>query len=94
MKNQKSVHGDMTNFIYTEMNIYIKTAAFAILSFINTLTLSSQNPVANRVRAAAESLPDGCEIVAKYTDNRYHCLFYTMHNRLYKYDVLTNKIQM
>lgn len=46
------------------MNIYIKTAAFATLSFINTLTLSAQNPVANRVRAAAESLPDGCEIVA------------------------------
>ena len=91
MKNKKNVHGDMTNFIYTEMNIYIKTAAFAILSFINTLTLSAQNPVANRVRAAAESLPDGCETVAKYTDNRYHCLFYTMHNRLYKYDVLTNK---
>ena len=54
MKNKKNVHGDMTNFIYTEMNIYIKTAAFAILSFINTLTLSPQNPVANRVRAAAE----------------------------------------
>lgn len=81
----------MTNCIYTEMNRNIKIAVFAILALANISALSAQNPVANRVKAAAENLPDGCEIVAKYTDSRYHCLFYTMHNRLYKYDVMTNK---
>jgi len=55
------------------------------------LSAKAQTPVANRVRAMAARLPEGCKVVAKYTDDKRHCLYYTAHNRLYRYDVLTNK---
>lgn len=73
------------------MNHYIKIMSLIIGALMQIYTISAQTPVANRVRAAAENLPEGCNVVAKYTDNKYHCLFYTMHNRLYKYDVITNR---
>ena len=73
------------------MNHYIKIMSIIIGALMQICTISAQTPVANRVKAAAENLPEGCKVVAKYTDNKYHCLFYTMHNRLYKYDVITNR---
>lgn len=51
----------------------------------------AQTIVANRVKAAAAALPDGCRTVAKYTDNQRHCLYYTSNERMYKYDVLTDR---
>ena len=39
----------------------------------------------------AEHLPKTASVIAKYTDNRRHCLYYSMHNRIFRYDVLSNK---
>lgn len=52
--------------------------------------LLAQTPVANRVAAAVASLPQGARDVARYTDNRRHCLYYTFQERLYKIDVFSN----
>lgn len=73
------------------MRCNLKIISLLICGLIYTNNIYAQNPVANRVKAAAENLPEGCAVVAKYTDSKYHCLFYTMHNRLYKYDVMTNR---
>ena len=54
-------------------------------------TLNAQTPVANRVRAMAGRLPQQAAVVAKYTDVKRHCLYYTLRNRLYVYDVLANR---
>jgi len=74
---------------------FICTQACAISIFFAALLLLSapataQTIVANRVKAAAASLPKGSRIVAKYTDNKRHSLYYIANDRLYKYDVLTN----
>lgn len=53
--------------------------------------LSAQTPVANRVHAAAKSLSRKAGVVAKYTDNRRHCLYFTENNRLFCFDVLKNR---
>lgn len=66
--------------------------ALAILSMLTFAIYSgAQTPIANRVKAMADNLPKECRVVAKYTDDKRHCLYYSMNNRLYKYDVLTNK---
>lgn len=54
-------------------------------------TTFAQTPVANRVKAAAKSLGKNTQVVAKYTDDKRHALYYTYNNRLYKYDVITNQ---
>lgn len=64
---------------------------FFVASFMLPAPVKAQTVVANRVKAAASSLPNDCRIVAKYTDNQRHCLYYIANDRLYKYDVLTNK---
>ncbi len=51
----------------------------------------AQTPIANRVKAVVKNLPAQAQVVAKYTDNQRHCLYYTLRNRLYRYDVKTNK---
>lgn len=51
----------------------------------------AQTPIAHRVKATIDYLPKDIGIVAKYTDNTRHCLFYTYNQRLYIYDVLTDK---
>lgn len=67
-----------------------KAMAAALLLWL-AMAAQAQTPVANRVKAMAKQLPYGCEVVAKYTDNERHCLYYTQHERLYRYNVLTNK---
>jgi len=62
-----------------------------ILTIFLSMTAAAQTPVANRVKAMEKTLQKGAESVAKYTDNKRHCLYYTFHNRLYRYDVMTNK---
>lgn len=54
-------------------------------------TAKAQTPVANRVKAVVSQLPEQASVVAKYTDVRRHCLYYTLRNRLYLYDVIKNK---
>lgn len=56
-----------------------------------TLQLQAQTPIANRVHAAARHLEPGCRVVAKYTDNQRHSLYYASTNRLFCYDVWTDK---
>lgn len=51
----------------------------------------SQTPVANRVRAVAKSLRKPAVVVAKYTDNRRHCLYFRDLYRLFRYDVISNR---
>ncbi len=51
----------------------------------------AQTPVANRVNAMAKSLAPLAQVVAKYTDGHRHCLYFTQANRLYRYDVVTNR---
>lgn len=54
-------------------------------------TAGAQTPIANRVQAMARSLAPHAKIVAKYTDNQRHCLYYTYADRLYSFDVITNR---
>lgn len=51
----------------------------------------AQTPVANRVKAVVKHLPKSAVVVAKYTDNHRHSLYYIYNNRLYFYDVLTGR---
>ncbi len=53
--------------------------------------LTAQTPIANRVKAVVKRLPAHAQVVAKYTDNKRHCLYYTLRNRLFRYDVKTNR---
>ena len=52
---------------------------------------NAQTPVADRVRAAIKRLPTSIKVVAKYTDNARHCLYYILDHRLYCLDVIRNK---
>lgn len=56
-----------------------------------TAVANAQTPVADRVRAAIKHLPTSIEVVAKYTDNARHCLYYILDHRLYCLDVIRNK---
>lgn len=51
----------------------------------------AQTPVANRIKGLIKTLPAGSTVVAKYTDNHRHCLYYVSGHRLYCYDVLTGQ---
>ncbi len=57
---------------------------------LSSLLAAAQTPVANRVKAVIRHLPREAAVVAKYTDNARHSLYYTLHNRLYRFDVLKN----
>ncbi len=60
-------------------------------SLLLALLSVAQTPVANRVKAVVAHLPRQASVVAKYTDVYRHCLYFTMANRLYQYDVLTDR---
>ena len=38
-----------------------------------------------------KKLPKQAQVVAKYTDNQRHCLYYTLRNRLFRYDAKTDR---
>lgn len=76
-------------YITMEINKQIRILALAFLLIPNS-RISAQTPVANRIKALVKTLPEGSEIVARYTDMKRHSLYYILHNRLYKYDVLNN----
>ena len=61
------------------------------ISLLCSMGTMAQTPIANRVKAVAKRLPGQAQIVAKYTDNRRHCLYYTLRDRLLRYDVRTNR---
>ena len=64
---------------------------FLFLTLLLHTMAYSQTPVANRVKAVAKSLQNDAVIVAKYTDNHRHCLYYIEGDRLFRYDVMTNR---
>lgn len=55
-----------------------------------SLFITAQTPIANRINVAARHLPKGAVVIAKYTDNERHCLFYYNENRIYCLDVILN----
>lgn len=62
-----------------------------LLAMALGLPAQAQTPVADRIRAAIKHLPKNIEVVAKYTDNQRHCLYYILDHRLYCFDVIKNK---
>ena len=72
--------------------IFYLSFAFSVLSASAKIPKAS-SPIANRVNTAAKHLPLSATLVAKYTDNRRHCLYYIYQNRLYCFDVKSNKTQ-
>ena len=71
------------------INKQIKILTLALLLIPNS-SIFAQTPIANRMKVLVKTLPDGSEIVARYTDMKRHALYYILNNRLYKYDVLNN----
>lgn len=71
------------------MLILLRRLTLAILSLMLSFGAMAQTPVANRIKAVIKHLPAGAQVVAKYTDNRRHCVYYTLRNRLFCYDVMT-----
>lgn len=72
------------------MKLFLKLIIVFIL-FLFPFLIQAQTPIANRVKAMAKHLPEGANVIAKYTDNKRHCLYYGLHNRLFRYDVIKNK---
>ena len=71
-------------------NMHRYRLILTILVFLLSPPLAmSQTPIANRVKAKAERMKNGDRIVAKYTDDRRHCLYFVRSNRLFRYDALT-----
>lgn len=60
-----------------------------LLCLLFPLAVLSQTPIANRVKARAARLRNGEKVVAKYTDDRRHSLYFVRSNRLFRYDALT-----
>lgn len=71
------------------INKQIKILTLALLLIPNS-SIFAQTPIANRMKVLVKTLPEGSEIVARYTDMKRHALYYILNNRLYKYDVLNN----
>ena len=70
-------------------NKQIKILTLALLLIPNS-SIFAQTPIANRMKVLVKTLPEGSEIVARYTDMKRHALYYILNNRLYKYDALNN----
>jgi len=76
-------------YIMMAINKQIKILTLALLLIPNS-SIFAQTPIANRMKVLVKTLPEGSEIVARYTDMKRHALYYILNNRLYKYDVLNN----
>lgn len=63
-----------------------------ILSFflLFSTCLIAQTPIANRIKAAVLHLPKKATVLAKYTDNKRHCLYYMYKDKMYCLDVVLN----
>lgn len=68
-----------------------KTVLTLLVCTFFVMRMFAQTPIANRVHAAASHLEKGCRVVAKYTDNKRHRLYYASRNRLFSYDVWADK---
>ena len=75
---------------YIHIPLKHRLAIFFLLLTVSVLA-HAQSPLANRVKAYARHLPENAKLVAKYTDRMRHCVYYTIDNRLYCYDAVTNR---
>ena len=76
-------------YIIMAIKKQIRILTLALLLIPNS-SIFAQTPIANRMKVLVKTLPEGSEIVARYTDMKRHALYYILNNRLYKYDVLNN----
>lgn len=76
-------------YIIMTIKKQIRILTLALLLIPNS-SIFAQTPIANRMKVLVKTLPEGSEIVARYTDMKRHALYYILNNRLYKYDVLNN----
>ena len=76
-------------YIIMAIKKQIKILTLTLLLIPNS-SIFAQTPIANRMKVLVKTLPEGSEIVARYTDMKRHALYYILNNRLYKYDVLNN----
>lgn len=72
-------------------DVPMKILTWLLLLMLSQVPATAQTPVANRVKARAARVGDARNIVAAYTDDRRHCLFFTHGNRLYRYDAIKGK---
>lgn len=61
------------------------------LSLVLCSVVEAQSPIANRVKGVISSLPKSAKVVARYMDTQRHSLYFIIENRLYCYDVITEK---
>ena len=85
----KFVTTSQLTYIMMAINKQIRILTLALLLIPNS-SIFAQTPIANRMKVLVKTLPEGSEIVARYTDMKRHALYYILNNRLYKYDVLNN----
>lgn len=75
------------------MNVAERILVFLLLFIGLTMPSNAQTPIANRVHAMAKAMEKKVKVVAKYTDNERHSLYYVARHRLYRWDALTNATQ-
>ena len=71
------------------MSVLRRIMVLTILPLYSSFILA-QTPIANRVKVAARSLPESASVIAKYTDNDRHSLYYTKENKIFCLDVVLN----
>lgn len=60
-----------------------------LMAVLLPVSASGQTPIANRVKARAAHLKSNETAIAKYTDDRRHCLFFVRSSRIFKYDAVS-----
>lgn len=85
-------HFPVASLSVMKKKLKIRLVIFITLALCG-LVAFGQTPIANRVKAVAKNLPRGAKVVAKYTDNQRHCLYYIYDNRLFRHDVMTNRCE-
>lgn len=76
--------------IFAHMKQMYKRYYTFILFLLVAACLIAQTPIANRIKTAALHLPKTASVLAKYTDNKRHCLYYILQNKIYCFDVVLN----
>lgn len=81
-------------FLSYHFKIILRQRLATLLYLLLMLTAAhSQTPVANRVKGVAKSLSPDAKVIAKYTDNHRHCIYYLKNHRVFCFDVMTNQQQ-
>ncbi len=70
--------------------ILLRRLKILLLSIFASTYLSAQTPIANRVNEAARHVSKDASVVAKYTDNKRHSLYYIRKDKFFCLDVVLN----